>query len=116
MTQDQDEVLEALGEVIAALERNAERVATMKERAEMIRMERGTGASYRTIVENEDGPLIVEMLRENQERLARAGAKFRVAEARALRADGLTLDEIARLFGVTRQRVIAILRRGDKVS
>jgi DNA-binding transcriptional regulator LsrR (DeoR family) len=35
----------------------------------------------------------------------------RRAEARALYAEGLTMDQIAERFGVTRQRVSALLRK-----
>lgn len=105
-----DEVLDALDELVAALKRDAGDTRVMLHRAETLRRMRTRGLPYRDIVTAEERPLIVELLRETQERLAQAGARFRRAEAAALRAEGLTLDEIATLFGVTRQRVIALLR------
>ena len=38
------------------------------------------------------------------------GAGVRRAEARALYAEGLTMEQIAERFGVTRQRVSTLLR------
>jgi transcriptional regulator len=43
--------------------------------------------------------------------LETAGAEFRAAEALALRAEGLTIEAIADLFGVTRQRISALLEQ-----
>ena len=104
-----DEVLDALDDVLAAMRINAVSEQQIVRRAAAIREARGHGLDYRSIVSREDGPLIVELLRENQERLVRAGSRFRRAEALALRREGLTLDQIAAAFGVTRQRVIALL-------
>jgi transposase len=38
------------------------------------------------------------------------GNRVRRTEARALHGEGMTMDEIAKLFGVTRQRISALLR------
>ncbi len=38
-----------------------------------------------------------------------SGAAWRRAEARALHQEGISMDRIAQLFGVTRQRVSALL-------
>ncbi len=110
-----DDVLEALDDVVAAVRANVEAERRIVRRAAVIRSARRRGRDYRSIVTVEERPLIVEMLRQNQERLATAGSRFRRAEALALRREGLTLDEIAALFGVTRQRVIALLddKRGS---
>jgi predicted transcriptional regulator len=45
-----------------------------------------------------------------------AGSKFRRVHARALYEEGLTMDEIAALFGVTRQRVSAVLRKSGATT
>lgn len=49
---------------------------------------------------------ISDALRE----LASHGQRFRRAEARALYAEGLTMAELAAVFGVSRQRVSMLLR------
>jgi hypothetical protein len=105
-----DEVLAALDGLVAALELNSAQIARIGERAAALRSARLEGRGYRDIVTAEHRPLIVEMLRANLDRLNTAGSRFRRAEAAALRAEGMTYDEIAALFGVTRQRVIALVR------
>ena len=109
----QDEVLEALNDLEVALRKNMENAKLMHSRARSIRRARERGLSYRDIVSDADRPLIVEMLRDNQDRLNSTGKQFRQAEARALRAEGLTFDQIAAVFGVTRQRVIALVKDDD---
>jgi transcriptional regulator with XRE-family HTH domain len=44
------------------------------------------------------------------------GADVRRAEARALYEEGLTMEQIAEHFGVTRQRVSALLRRTNEAA
>lgn len=107
---DDDEVLAALDGLVAALETNTVQIARILDRAEALRRARLAGGAYRDIVTAEHRPLIVEMLRSNLDRLLTAGSRFRRAEATALRAEGMTYDDIAALFGVTRQRVIALVR------
>jgi hypothetical protein len=112
-----DEVLLALDALVEALQANSEAARQAIKRAAYIRRRREQGMSYRDIVISESRPLIVEMTRESLERLNECGARLRRAEARALHADGLTMDAIAAMFGVSRQRVSVLLqgreRRGE---
>ncbi len=50
------------------------------------------------------------MISATLSQLADAGSRWRRAEARALHAEGLSMDVIAQLFGVTRQRVSSLLK------
>ena len=106
-----DEVLAALDELVRVLEENKVRNERAVERARLIRDQRLSGKSYREIVSGEEPPLVVELATQSLEALMAAGARFRRAEARALHEDGMTMERIAALFGVTRQRVSALLRR-----
>ena len=105
-----DPVLEALDELVRALRGNHERIQATIARAERIREQREAGMSYREIESGEARPLIVELTRDNLAALVEAGSRLRRAEARALHAEGMTMEQIAELFGVTRQRVSALLR------
>lgn len=108
-----DPVLEALDGLVRALRANADRVEAAIARAEHIREQREAGLSYREIESGVQRPLIVELTRDNLAALVEAGSRLRRAEARALHSEGMTMEQIAELFGVTRQRVSALLRDRD---
>lgn len=105
-----DAVLQALDALDAALAENAGRWAAIRKRIARVARERDAGRGYREIVDDEPGQLLVEMLTEATNALESAGAVVRRAEARALHEEGMTMDQIAVAFGVTRQRVSALLR------
>lgn len=105
-----DTVLEALERLQEVIEANSARNRAVIDRMLRVRQLRAEGLSYSEIVTAEEKPLIVEMATDNIAALLQAGAAFRRAEALALHEEGLTMDRIAGLFGVTRQRVSALLR------
>jgi hypothetical protein len=107
---DTDEVLIALDAVVHALTENRVRTEEALERAAQIRAQRLAGWSYTQIVERSTGLLLVELLTANLLQLHTVGHRLRTAEARALRGEGLSTVKIAHLFGVSRQRIIALLR------
>src|SRR3954468_17183877 len=109
-----DEVLEALKLLQAALEESAEVARQIAARIGHITDRRAEGLSYADIGKAEPRPLIVEILTANLDRLSTAGNRIRRLEAQALYDDGLTMDEIAALFGVTRQRIGTLLRQRDE--
>lgn len=106
-----DPVLTALDALKGALEANVERADVIKQRIEHIRRERAEGRSYRQIVRGEERPLIVQLVTESTTALDSFGVRLRRAEAQALYDEGLTMEQIAELFGVTRQRVSVLLKR-----
>jgi DNA-binding NarL/FixJ family response regulator len=106
-----DAFLEALTALDAALADNQERMKSIKRRMAQLRRQRANGASYAEIVARRDGPLLVQLLTESSAALDTSGAIVRRAEAQALYAEGLTMDQIAEHFGVSRQRVSALLRK-----
>jgi hypothetical protein len=104
-------------EALAALERlvsvTAGVLATLElvaERARFIAARRLEGLPWGEIIPIEQRPLVVELTADAMQRLAEASADFRRSEARALYAEGHTMDAIAVMFGVTRQRVSSLLR------
>jgi hypothetical protein len=110
-----DDVLAALENLEVVLRETSERNQTAIRRADEIRRLRERGHRYSEIVPIEERPLIVELLTHNLNDLSDASSRFRRVEARALYSEGLTMAEIADLFGVTRQRVAALLGR-DKLD
>ena len=102
--------MRALADLDAALDENARRTELMKTRIAQIRRDREAGRSYREIVDGDRSPLVVQLLTESGQALAETGARVRRTEARALHEEGMTMDQIAAKFGVTRQRVSGLLR------
>jgi DNA-directed RNA polymerase specialized sigma subunit len=103
----------ALRDLERALEANARRMAKIERRIAEIRRQRSAGRSYREIVEAAEGDLSVQLITEATQALDQFGARVRRAEALALYEEGMTMEEIAEKFGVTRQRVSALLRDAD---
>jgi transcriptional regulator len=106
-----DRLLVALDDLEDAARGNIERTREVLERAMHLRERLHAGDDLVELVESEQEPRIVELLTTNMAALETTGAAFRAAEAMALRAEGLTIEAIARLFGVTRQRISALLRQ-----
>jgi hypothetical protein len=100
----------ALRDLEGALDDNARRMAQIKRRIAEIRRQRSAGRSYREIVEGTRGDLSVRLITEATQSLDEVGARVRRTEALALHREGMTMEEIAKKFGVTRQRVSALLR------
>jgi Homeodomain-like domain len=109
-----DEFLKALTALEAALADNQERTRLIKKRITQLRRLRANGASYTEIVATRNGPLLVQLVTESSTALDTSGASVRRAEASALYAEGLTMDQIAERFGVTRQRVSTLLRKSPQ--
>ena len=111
-----DEFLETLTALESVLSDNGRRASLIKKRIAQLRRSRARDVPYAELVGNEDGPLIVHLLTESSAALDTAGANVRRAEAEALHAEGMTMEQIAKSFGVTRQRVSALLRKRPKNS
>jgi transcriptional regulator with XRE-family HTH domain len=103
----------SLNELERALEANARRMTQIKRRIAEIRRQRAAGRSYREIVESTKGDLSVRLITEATQVLEEVGARVRRSEALALYGEGMTMEEIAEKFGVTRQRISALLRDAD---
>jgi transcriptional regulator with XRE-family HTH domain len=106
-----DTFLTALTALEEALADNQERLKLIKKRIAQLRRLRAKGDSYGDIVDDREGPLLVQLLTESSAALDISGANVRRAEAQALYAEGLTMEQIAEHFGVSRQRVSALLRK-----
>ena len=101
----------AAGELVDAIDHAVARLHAARERTLFVQAELAKGVPLPDLVRAEARPLVVETLTDVQEGLQAAGSRFRRAEARALHREGLSMEAIAALFGVTRQRVSALLRR-----
>jgi len=73
------------------------------------RDEIASGVVLSEFVAAEERPLIISRMTELIDLMSDAAAEVRRAEAHQLRAEGLSHESIAQLFGVTRQRAAALL-------
>ena len=101
------EVLRHLDDMAQA---NIDRSRQIKARIHHLLARLEDGADLVEIVETETPPRIPVLITANIEALHGVGAALRKAEAAALRTHGYTMEQIAELFGVTRQRISALLR------
>ena len=109
-------LLTAINELERAAGENVQRSLEIQRRVAALRHDLDEGSSLVDIVSKEPSPRIVELLSTNMATLETAGAEMRAAQALALRAEGLTIEAIAELFGVTRQRISALLRQKAAVD
>jgi predicted transcriptional regulator len=106
----------ALRNLEGVLDANLKRAAQIKRRIGEIQRQHAKGLSYTEIVEAAQPPLLVQLITESTETLDGYGARVRRAEALALHGEGMTMEEIAKKFGVTRQRVSALLQEARRES
>lgn len=104
-------LIDALRAMEDAAASNAERSRVVQRRARRLRKKLQSGSPPGEVVASEERPRTVELLSANMESLETAGAELRAAQALALRGDGMTIAAIADLYGVTRQRISALLRQ-----
>jgi len=105
-----DQVDNALETLDKALRRNLDRIEQSIKRAEELRNAHAEGKTWTEVARAEERPMILEMISANLDELYQAGGRLRRVMAKALHDEGMSMEQIARLFGVTRQRVSALLR------
>ncbi|MGY1641079.1 hypothetical protein ACI782_08085 [Geodermatophilus sp. SYSU D00703] len=109
-----DTAVEALSALVTALDSCIVQLSSARERAEQLLEERRSGRRWLDIVTEERRPLVVEQISSVMATLATAGGTWRREQAAALQSEQVSINRIAALFGVTRQRISALLR--DRVA
>jgi hypothetical protein len=109
-SENDDAVLDAINHLVTVLDEIGQHRDRIAERARHISGRRAKQVPYSVIVPEEVRPLIVERARESLNDLVEAAGRLQRAEARALYDEGLTMEAIGSLFGITRQRVADLLR------
>lgn len=107
--QPSAEARTALDDLVGALDLSINELQDARERAAELRKQHDSGQDWTQIVTAETPPLIVERISTAMKTLAASGSRWRRAEALALHAEGLSINRIAVLFRVTRQRVSALI-------
>jgi predicted XRE-type DNA-binding protein len=106
-----DEVLEALSALTVALEVASVDQQAMADEAIRMRSARSWRESWLSALPAAGQPNLVSLSTQALSGLSVATSRVRTSLARALRAEGLTVREIAALFGVSHQRVSELLAR-----
>ncbi len=102
-------VVRSMQQLSACLTASAEEMARLSQRADQVSRAVASGRPLAEVIEGEPRPLIISRMTELLDELADTAGEVRRAEAAQLNAEGLSQYRIAKIFGVTRQRVSALL-------
>jgi len=107
-------VLAALDQLAEALEENARDQEILLERIGELHRARASGMSWEDILSKEEKLGTMQLLSRMLARLSAASGTLRKEMVDGLRDEGVSVPTIARLFGVTHQRVSNLLRRSGR--
>jgi hypothetical protein len=100
----------ALEELVVEIDRCLDELVQARARAEKLLVERRAGRPWLDVVTGEHRPLVVERISTVLAALSTAGHTWRREQAAALQSEQVSINRIAALFGVSRQRISALLR------
>lgn len=103
----------ALAGLVTELDHCIAELERTRTRAQALLRERAGGRSWLELVTAESRPLVVESISAVLGALATAGHAWRREQAVALQDEQVSINRIAAMFGVTRQRISALLRSRD---
>jgi len=109
-----DPAVQALRDLGRQLDRTMADLSEARRRVDQLEQLRARGLSWHEIVTQEERPLVVEALTRALDDLGTVGGRFRREEARALQREEVSITRIGKLFGVSRQRVSAILHEAPR--
>ena len=104
--------VKALERLADVLERTSEELERLAARAHRLRGALSDGMPLTDAMDAEPRPLIITRMTELLDDLTGAALGVRRTEARQLQLEGLSHQRIAEVFGVSRQRVGALLAHG----
>ena len=107
-----DEELRALDRLADAIEENARDQRLLARRVRQLRSWRAKGLSWRHLLGKDGPPTVIDLLGRVLQRTGEVSAALRRRLARGLREEGVSTPTIGHLFGVSHQRISALLRDG----
>jgi len=110
MSDHADTLADVLAELQVGLAQLRGVLAQTDERADELAAALSGHSLISQIILDEAEPRLVQLLSESLELVQQQGTRVRRTQAQLLYAEGLSMDEIAGLFGVTRQRIGTLLR------
>jgi hypothetical protein len=112
--EDPGGVLAAVEGLATAVEANAQDERLLVRRLRELREGRAEGRSWLDLLGPDERPSVLGLTGRIIGRLTDAGGRLRRALARGLRLEGATISTIAERFGVSHQRISALLRQEDR--
>ena len=103
----------ALDEVAEAADETALDQQRLARRARSMSRQRRFGSPWLEILQRERQPGLLLLMTSSARRLHEVSGRFRPVLGKALVDEGLSTRQVAKLFGVTRQRISAMLSRAD---
>jgi hypothetical protein len=110
-TRRDDSTLDALDALSGALAELRRDTQLLEERVQAIRGRRLEGRAWRDILGSEQPPGAMQLVSRMLACLATASGTLRKELVDSLRQEGVSIPAIAKLFGVTHQRISNLLRR-----
>jgi hypothetical protein len=108
-----DGELATLDELATAVDANARDQRRLAGLIRRLRTARAAGASWQDLLTGEQRPGVLGLTAQILRGVSDASGTLRRQLAQGLRAEGATISAIAAMFGVSHQRVSALLRRGN---
>ena len=105
----EEDLLRAGADLAAAFDVAARRATAINERLAWVGEQVRDGARIADLVRNGERLTLLDATNETLEALLTAGTRLRRLCAQTMYAEGMTMDEIAGVLGVTRQRVSKLL-------
>jgi Homeodomain-like domain-containing protein len=99
----------ALDELMQALDQCLDHLQDARRRAAELAEQHDSGRTWTAIASAETPPLIVERISAAMGALSASGSRWRRAQALVLHAEGVSINRIAALFRVTRQRISTLI-------
>jgi phospholipase/lecithinase/hemolysin len=111
--EPQDSAVEALHRLTDEIDRSLVELQHARRQAETLLRARHSGYNWREVVGGEVKPMVLEKVSGVLGALSTVGGTWRREQVKALASEGVSINRIAALFGVTRQRISALLRERD---
>jgi CRP-like cAMP-binding protein len=106
-----DCAIESLDSLARSIDDNARDERLLARRIRRLSACRAKGRSWQQVMSDEPNPSTLELASGVLNRFTRLSGELRRTLARSLRAQGVSIAAIAEQFGVSRQRVSALLHR-----
>jgi hypothetical protein len=111
-----DPASRALESLVTELDACIAELQRARTRSQNLLEKRRSGRPWLEIVTGEARPLVVESISTVLGSLATAGHAWRLEQASALQHEDVSINRIAALFGVTRQRISALLKERNEAA